>query len=141
MEPNPNYIETYRFNISSEYEYRKMIVNGYVVELNQEFRGRYTEFIPSVVERENGIFYRSQEENAEIEFNSLFVRHQSMRRKERYYTLFRNAFIVEVGRQLGVKCSGIFNVNEEVEKNGSDLSGLLQNFETQREKEKRKMPN
>ncbi|WHX78848.1 DEAD/DEAH box helicase family protein [Priestia flexa] len=137
MEPNPNYIETYRFNISSEYEYRKMIVNGYVVELNQEFRGRYTEFIPSVVERENGIFYRSQEENAEIEFNSLFVRHQSMRRKERYYTLFRNAFIVEVGRQLGVKCSGIFNVNEEVEKNGSDLSGLLQNFETQREKEKK----
>lgn len=103
MQPNPNYIETYRFNMASEYEYRKKIVNGYVIDLNQEFEGRLTDFIPSLVERENGIFYRSQDENAVIEYNPLFVRHQSMRRKERYYTLFRNAYIEEVGRQLGVK--------------------------------------
>ena len=138
MQPNPKYDETYRFNIESEFQYRKKIVSGYVEGLNQEFEGHFSDFIPSLVERDNGIFYKSQDENALIEYNPLFVRHQSMRRKERYYTLFRNAFIEEVGRQLGVKCSGIFNVNEEVEKNGSHLSRLLENFKVQIEKEKRK---
>lgn len=137
QQPNPNYMETNRFNIEADYQYRKKIVSGYVDDLNQEFNSHYTEFIPSLVERDNGIFYKSQEENTVIEFNPLFVRHQSMKRKERYYTLFRNAFIEEVGRQLGVKCSGIFNVNKEVEKNGFDLSSLFENIKDQQGQEKK----
>ncbi|WP_226669408.1 DEAD/DEAH box helicase family protein [Metabacillus litoralis] len=137
QQPNPKFMETNRFYIETDYQYRKKIVRGYVEYLNQEFNDCKKKFLPSLVEKENGIFYRSQDENAIIEFNPLFVRHQSMKRKERYYTLFRNAFIEEVGNQLGVKCSGVFNVNEEVEKNGFDLSRLLENMKFQQKQEKK----
>ncbi|WP_155928881.1 DEAD/DEAH box helicase family protein [Bacillus sp. UNC41MFS5] len=138
MQPNPHFIETNRFNIESDFQYRKRIVSGYVEELNEEFKeDGYKEFIPFNVERDNGIFYRSQDQQAIIEFNPLFVRHQSMKRKEKYYGLFRNAYIEEVGKQLGVNCTGVINVNLEVEKNGFDLTGLLQNMEAQQEQEKK----
>lgn len=138
MQPNPNFIETNRFNIESDFQYRKRIINGYVEELNQEFKeDGYKDFIPFNVERDNGIFYRSQDEDAIIEYNPLLVRHQSMKRKEQYYGLFRNAFIEEVGKQLGVNCTGVINVNLEVEKNGFDLTGLLQNIKAQQQQEKK----
>ncbi len=135
--PNPEYGETKRFFIESEYRYRRRVVTRYVEYLNEEFKeGRLQDFIPSSVEKHNGIYYRSKEELAGIQFNPLFVRHQSMRKKESHYKLFRFAFIEEVGRQLGRKLSGVFSVNEEVEKNGSDLSGLLAVMEAEKEQEK-----
>ena len=137
-QPNPKYKEIHRFNIESEYQYRKKIVSGYVNYLNEEFKKEYLqEFIPSLVEKNNGIFHKSQDEKAMIEFNPLFVRHQSMKRKEDYYKLFRNAFIQEVGRQIGVTCSGIFNMNEIVKKKGVDVSSILELIEGQQAQAKK----
>lgn len=135
--PNPDYYDTKRFNIESDYQYKLKIVNNYVDYLNTEFENELLKkFIPSNVERTNGIFHRSKDETAKIEFNPLFVRHQSMRTKERYYASHRDAFIKEVGRLLGREHNGIFNVNDEVRKKGSDLSGLLSDIQEEKEEEK-----
>jgi hypothetical protein len=135
--PNPNYNEIKRFNIESDYTYKLKTVSQYVNYLNEEFRGdSLKDFIPSNVERVNGIYYKSTDEKALIEFNPLFVRHQSMQTKERYYSSHRQAFINEVGRAIGRKVTGVFNVNEEVAKNGSDLSGLLAEIEQEKEEKK-----
>jgi superfamily II DNA or RNA helicase len=136
--PNPNHMDTNRFNIETEYRYRKNVVSNYVDYLNQEFSDdEYKQFMPSLIEKNNGIYYKSQTENAIISFNPLFVRHESMKRKENFYQLFRNAFIHEVGKQLGIEVSGIYSVNEEVEKNGSDLSKLFEIVEALQEQEKK----
>lgn len=135
--PNPDYAEERRFNIESEYQNRLRIVNNHVNYLNNEFQSEaLQDFIPSNVEKYHGIFYKATEEAAEIEFNPLFVRHQSMKAKENYYAAYRMAFIKEVGRMIGHKLTGVFNVNEEVRKNGSDLSGLLVEIETEKEEKK-----
>lgn len=137
QQPNPEYSETARFYIESEYQYRKKIVAGYVNYLNSEFPAEELKnFLPSKVEKHNGIYYKSTEEDAGIEFNPLFVRHQSMKQKETHYGIFRNAFIEEVSRQLGHKCNGIYNVNEAAEKNGADLSGLIAEQEAAKEEQK-----
>lgn len=137
QQPNPEYAESARFYIESEYQYRKKIVNGYVNYLNTEFPAEELQnFLPSKVEKHNGIYYRSTDEAAKIEFNPLFVRHQSMKQKETHYGIFRNAFIEEVSRQLGHKCTGVYNVNEEAEKNGADLSGLIAEQEKAKEEQK-----
>lgn len=135
--PNPDYKELRRFNIEAEYQHRLRTVTGYVDYLNEEYQGDALKgFIASKVERENGIFYKSSDEAANIEFNPLFIRHQSMRKKERYYAAYRTAFINEIGRMIEHKLTGIFNVNEEVRKNGSDLSGLLAKIEAEKEEKK-----
>lgn len=135
--PNPVYDEVTRFNIESDYRYKLKTVNNYVKYLNDEFANELLqEFIPSTVEKHHGIYYRSKIEDAKIEFNPLFVRHQSMRNKERYYATYRNAFIGEVGRVLGHKLSGILNVNDEIRKNGSDLSSLLADLQEEKEEKK-----
>lgn len=135
--PNPDYSETIRFNIESDYQYKLKMVNKYVDYLNFEFENEMLkDFVPSTVEKYNGIFYKSTDENAKIAFNPLFVRHQSMRNKERYYATYRTAFIGEVGRVLGHKLTGVFNVNDEVRKNDSDLSGLLVDIREEAEEKK-----
>lgn len=135
--PNPDYTEERRFNIEAEYRNRLKVVNNHVDYLNNEFQGEaLQEFIPSTVEKYHGIYYRATDETAKIEFNPLFVRHQSMRTKENYYAAFRMAFIKEVGRMIGHKLTGVFNVNEEIRKNGSDLSGLLAEIEAEKEEKK-----
>lgn len=137
--PNPDYKEENRFNIESEYQYRRRIVTGYVEYLNEEYqKDALRGFIASKVERENGIFYKSSDETAKIEYNPLFIRHQSMRKKERYYAAYRIAFINEVGRLLGDKLTGVFNVNDEIVKNGSDLSRLFADVITEKEEKKLK---
>lgn len=134
--PNPDYAETRRFNIESDYQYRLRTVTGYVDYLNNEFSEELLkDFIPSKVEKHNGIFYKSKDDEAKIEFNPLYVRHQSMRQKERYYAAYRNAFMEEVGRILGHKSSGVFNVNDEVRKNESDLSSLLADLVAEKEEQ------
>lgn len=136
---NPKFAEENRFFIESEFQYRKRVVSGYVDYLNSEFEAdQLQSFLPSNVERYNGIYYRSSEEEAEIKYNPLFIRYQSMKQKEKYYALFRNAFIAEVGRQLSVKSSGTFNVNAEVAANDSDLSGLIADMEEEKETGKKK---
>lgn len=137
LQPNPDDTETTRFSIEAEYQYRKRIVSRHVNYLNEEFKEDYKEFIPSVIEKNNGIFYRSQDEQAIIEFNPLFVRHESMKKKEMYYLKFRNAFIKEVGQQLGIACSGVYNINEIVNKKGSDLSELFAIIEEQQDQERK----
>lgn len=135
--PNPDYAEVTRFNVESDYRYKLNTVNRYVDYLNTEFENELLkDFIPSTVEKHNGIYYRSKDEDAKIEFNPLFVRHQSMRNKERYYATYRNAFIGEVGRVLGHKPTGVFNVNDEIRKNGSDLSGLLADLQVEKVEKK-----
>lgn len=137
-ELNPDYSETKPFQIESDFVYRKRMVESYVDYLNTEFVDeQLQEFSPSKVEKNNGIFYKSTEENAVIEFNPLFVRHQSMKRKEMYYSAFRQAFINEVSRQIGVKCSTILNVNDEAAKHNQDMSGLLAELEAEHEEKKR----
>ena len=137
-ELNPNYSEIKPFQIESDFVYRKRMVESYVDYLNVEFVAEtLQEFSPSKVEKNNGIFYKSTEDDAIIEYNPLFVRHQSMKRKESYYSAFRQAFINEVGKQLGVKCSGVVNVNEEAEKSNQDMSGLLAELEAEHEQKKK----
>lgn len=139
QQTNPKFADATRFYIESEYQYRKRIVSGYVNYLNSEFEAEQLQnFLPSNLERHNGIYYRSSEELAKIEYNPLFVRHQSMKQKENHYGLFRNAFAEEVGRQLGIKSSGTFNVNAEVAANNSDLSGLIADLEEEKEETKLK---
>ena len=136
-EINPEYGETKPFYIDTDFQYRKRVVAGYVDYLNEEFTGDLLqEFTPSKVEKVNGIYHRSTEENAKIEFNPLFVRHQSMKRKESYYSTFRQAFINEVGKQLGMKCNAIVNVNEEAAKHNQDFSGLLAEMEAEQDQKK-----
>lgn len=136
-EPNPDHKEDKPFYIESEYQYRKNIVTSYVEYLNTEFEGDQLQyFIPSNVERNNGIFYKSTDDEAKIEFNPLFIRHQSMKRKESYYSLFRNAFIKEVGKELGLDCKRVLNVNDEVLKHNADISDLLNDLEAEKEQEK-----
>lgn len=135
--PNPDYSETRRFNMESDYKYRENVVSDHVDYLNNEYPDELLQdFIPSNVENSNGIFYKSTEDEAIIEYNPLFVRHQCVRRKERYYRAYRNAFTKEVGRLLGHKLTGVFNVNDEVRLNNSDLSGLLADVVAEKEEKK-----
>jgi len=137
-EPNPDYAETKPFRIETDYKYRKRVVTEYVNYLNEEFEGELLqEFTPSKVERHNGIYYRSTDENATIEFNPLFVRHQAMKRKESYFGTFRHAFINEVGKQIGLKCKAIINVNEDAKKNDKDFSELLADMDAEQEQKKK----
>lgn len=137
-ELNPAYSETKKFQIESDFIYRKRVVENYVDYLNKEFVNDYLrEFTPSKVEKDNGIYYRSTDDEAVIEYNPLFVRHQSMKRKESYYSLFRQAFINEVSKQLGVKCSVVLNVNDEAEKNQQDFSSLLAEIKEEQDQKKK----
>ena len=125
-EPSKDYSDDKRFYVETDYQYKKRIVENYVSYLNEEFTGDELEkFTTSKVEKHNGIYYKSSEEGAVIEFNPMYVRHNSMKRSEQYYSTFRKAFIKEVSTQLGVECSSIVNVNEEAEKNNQDFSRLL----------------
>lgn len=136
--PNPDYSESKRFNIEADYQHRLKTVTSHVDYLNKEFEGQHlTDFIPSNVERDHGVFYRSTDESAVIEFNPLNTRNQSMRTMERYYKTHRNAFIKETERLIGLKVSAIVNVNDEAARKDADLSGLL--AEIQQEKEESKL--
>lgn len=138
-EPNENFNETKPFHIETDFRYRKRIVEGYVNYLNEEFKGEaIQEFTALKVEKANGIFYRSTNanENSLIEYNPLFVRHQSMKRKESYYSTFRNAFIKDIERQIGVPCTAIVNVNDEALRHGESMDGLLQELEAEQEQKK-----
>lgn len=134
--PNPEFEEETRFNIEADFQYRLKVVRNHVSYLNTEFGEMPSNFIPSAIERDYGIEYRSTEESTQIGFNSQLVRHRSMKRKERYYSAYRMAFIHEVKRSIGHKLTGIFNVNDEVKKNGSDLSGLLADIVVEKEEKK-----
>src|SRR5699024_8185404 len=135
--PSEEKSDSRRFNIEADYNYRIGVVKDHVEYLNQEYNGEDIEyFIPSKIEMDNGIHYKSTEENALIEYNELFTRHESMRNKERYYSLYRNAFIKEIENVIGLKATGVFNMNEELEKNGADISDLLEQSQEETENEK-----
>jgi len=131
--PNEDYSELRPFNIEADYNYKKKLTEHYVEYLNDEYHNKYDDFIPSNVEKNNGIYYKSTEDNAEIEYNPLYIRHSAMKEKEMYYQIYRNAFIKEVSRLIGKKETGIFNVNEELKKNNSDLTSLLDVIEEDEE--------
>lgn len=135
--PNPEYSEERRFNIEAEFQNRLRVVKNHVNYLNDEFTGEsLQDFIPSSVEKMNGIFYKATDQDAVIQFNPFSIRYKSMKTKELYYAAYRMAFIKEVGRMIGSKLTGIFNVNDEIRKNGSDLSGLLGEVEAEKEEKK-----
>jgi len=139
QKPNPEYSDLKRFNVEAEYQYRKRVVSAYTDYLNAEFEAvERNTFTPSEVERANGIYYKNDGDiQTEILFNPLFIRHQSMKRKENYYRTFRDAFIKEIAQQIGKKLTGIFNVNEAVATNGIDLSKLFEEVEAIQEEDKR----
>src|SRR5699024_3325713 len=56
--------------------------------------------------------------------------------KENYYKLYRNAFIQEVGRLIGHKVQGVYNVNEAAKRENADLSALLEEIQEETEKKK-----
>lgn len=136
-EPNKDYADDKKFYIETDYQQKKKIVQSYVDYLNDEFTGENLKtFTTSKVENHNGIFYRSTDDEAVIEFNPMYVRYNSMKRSEQYYSTFRNAFVKEVERQLGVKCSAVVNVNDEAEKNNQDFSTLLEEMKEEQELKK-----
>src|SRR5699024_3948848 len=128
--PNSEYNDIDRFYMQAAYKYRHDVAENYVKGLNEEYDERELEnFIPSTVERSNGIYYKSSQEGARIEFNPLFLRHGAMKDKENYYKLYRNAFIQEVGRLIGHKVQGVYNVNEAAKRENADLSALLEEIQ------------
>ncbi|MEK4128537.1 DEAD/DEAH box helicase [Solibacillus sp. FSL W8-0474] len=136
-EPNKDYADDKKFYIETDYQQKKRIVQSYVDYLNEEFTDENLKtFTTSKVENHNGIFYRSTDDEAVIEFNPMYVRYNSMKRSEQYYSTFRNAFVKEVERQLGVKCSAMVNVNDEAEKNNQDFSTLLEEIKEEQELKK-----
>lgn len=136
-EPNKDYADDKKFYIETDYQQKKKIVQSYVDYLNEEFTGENLKtFTTSKVENHNGIFYRSTDDEAVIEFNPMYVRYNSMKRSEQYYSTFRNAFVKEVERQLVVKCSAVVNVNDQAEKNNQDFSTLLEEMKEEQELKK-----
>src|SRR5699024_7605240 len=75
---NEDYSETYRFNIESSYNYKKAIADNYVQYLNNEYKGKYNEFVASNIERHHGIYHKSTEQDATITYSPLFIRHNAM---------------------------------------------------------------
>src|SRR5699024_9348397 len=137
--PNDDYSDLQRFNMETDYNYKLGITDNYTKYLNDTYQDNYDDFIASNVEKRNGIFYRSTEEDAEITYNPLFLRHNAMKDKERYYQIYRQAFVKEVSRLIGKDVTGYFNVNEELKANGTDLSSLLS--EVQEEAEEKDLTN
>lgn len=141
-ELNPEYSDNKRFYIESAYQYRKKVVEDYVDYLNEEFMDEYLqEFTSSKIEKANGIYYRSTDENARIEYNPLFVRHRAMESKERYYNVYRQAFIEEVGRQLGIQCKMVVNLNELALNSEKGMEALTEPLEQLKEEQEKKKLN
>lgn len=137
--PNEDYSDLKRFNMESDYNYKLGITDNYTNYLNETYQDKYDDFIASTVEKRNGIFYRSEQEDAEITYNPLYLRHNAMKDKEKYYQIYRQAFVKEVSRLVGKDVTGYFNVNEELKANGTDLSSLLS--EVQQEAEEKELTN
>lgn len=137
--PNDDYSDLTRFNMESDYNYKLGVADNYVKFLNESYEDDYDSFIASKVEQQNGIYYKTTDEESEIKLNPLFLRHNAMKDKEKYYQTYRQAFIKEVSRLIGKDSTGLFNVNDELAANGSDLTGLLE--EVQKDKEDKELSN
>src|SRR5699024_6946876 len=137
--PNEDYNDLKRFNVESSYRYKLSVTENYTDFLNSEYKDNYSNFIASRVERANGIYYKSSDTETEIIFNPLFLRHNAMKDKENYYSTYRQAFIKETSNLIGKELTGIFNVNDELKRNGSDLSNLL--AEVKAEEEEKELTN
>lgn len=137
-ETNKDYAAKSPFFIETDFNQRKKIVESYVSYLNEEFaKESLSEFLPSKAEKVNGICSTNDSELIPINYNPLFIRHQSMKRKELYYSVYRNALVVQVEKQIDTKCSVIINVNDEAKKSNADMSVLIAEIENERQEKKK----
>lgn len=127
-----------RFSIEAAYRYTSRMVKSFTNYLNEEYPKEHLDsFTPSIIERKNGIYLKNSEDESEITFNPLFIRHLAMTKKESYFRGYRDAFIKAVGEELGHKVNGIYSVNEAIKTHNKDLSGLLAELAETKEQEKK----
>lgn len=125
------------FYIETAYQHRLFHVERYVKYLNAEYKEENVkDFIPSNVERQYGIFYKSADPDARIEFDKKYVRFMASKDKENYYNGNRQALIKQVEREIGLKLGGTLNVNDELRLKGIALDDLLEVLQEGKEERK-----
>lgn len=111
----------YFFNIDQAHEYEKQLAQNAVDLLNEEFSGQGNTrlFSSARIERRFGIRFN---EEAQASYHELKLRHNVALEKNRYYSTFRDQFILALDPLMEIQAKPAVDITKYIEQETIDLT-------------------
>lgn len=114
------------FSIESAYRYKRRIVTNMTDELNQDPFFDPFLFHRSIIENRYGLYYDEQQK--EVSYDPLYLRHATSKEQHYYYRANRDSFTKAVEKILHAPNLRVLNVTQEIQNHTLAVS-LFQNIE------------